>query len=102
MLVASLPWAIEGPNGYGVLPTFAIGQFTGDKYSTMSLYFITFGVFAEGILFAYLLDSVKNIKKEFAMLTEMQWFSVFWLALTNLLLFFTIQGWLSDWYSRDG
>jgi hypothetical protein len=71
MLVSSLPWAIEGPDGYGVLPTFAIGQFTGDKYSIMSLYFITFGVFAEGILFAYLLDSVKNIKKEFAMLTEM-------------------------------
>ena len=104
MVIGTLPWAIEpGSAGYGVLPTFAIGQFFVDdnNYSTYSLYFIAFGVFAEGLLFAYLLDSVKNIKKEFAMLPEMQWFSVFWLALTNLLLFLTIQGLFSNWYGNN-
>ena len=42
--------------GYGILPTFAAGYYNGDKYTLVSMYFFVFSVFAEGLIFAYLLD----------------------------------------------
>lgn len=90
MSVAAIPWGLERNNGYGIIPTYAVGSVDGNTYTTMSLYFFVFGVFAEGLLFAFLLDSVRNIKKEFSMMAEMQTFSVVWLVITNFLLFLSI------------
>lgn len=69
MTIVSIPWAVANANtGYGVLPTFALGYVAADDYTLVSLYFFVFGVFAEGMLFAFILSQVRNIKKEFAML----------------------------------
>ena len=58
MVIVSIFWGVESADsGYGVLPTFAVGSLNGDTlYTTVSMYFFVFGVFAEGLLFAFLLD----------------------------------------------
>jgi len=44
---------------------------------------------------------VRDIKKEFAMINEMQVFAATWLVLTNLLLFFNVQGSLAGWFDNN-
>ena len=57
-------------------------------------------VLVEGIVFAYFLDQVKDIKREFSMLTELQLFTGIWIGLTDITLFLLIQGVASQWFSE--
>ena len=56
---------------------------------------------SEGALLAILLEKMTGIKKEFSMVSELKWFSITLLFLTNLALFFVIQGPFSDFFTKD-
>ena len=62
------------------------------KHFTLRLVFFVIMVLVEGIVFAYFLDQVKEIKREFSMLSELQLFTGIWIGLTDVTLFLLIQG----------
>lgn len=54
----------------------------------------------EGLICAYFLDQVRDIKKEFSMLPELQKFTGAWLITTDLTLFIVIQGAADGWFTQ--
>jgi len=89
--IGAITWGFDSlGNGYGMLPTFAIGVTSANKHVFISLLTFTFASLAEGALLAYLLDKIREIKREFSMLNELYIFSAIWLLFTNFTLFFVI------------
>jgi hypothetical protein len=82
------------------LPSFTLAANAGNQHTTISLVFFVVMVLVEGIVFAYFLDQVKEIKREFSMLTELQLFTGIWIGLTDITLFLLIQGVASQWFSE--
>lgn len=90
LLIGASTWATK-ENGYGILPTFAITEYdANNKHTFVSLIFFVVGTLGEGIILAYFLDSIREIKKEFSMLAELQLFTAVWLIITDLVLFLVI------------
>lgn len=85
---------------YGVLPTYALSLDEGNEHMYVSLIFFVITTFIEGLLFAYFLDQVRGIKREFSMLPELQMFTFAWIGITDLVLFFVIQGISAQWFSN--
>ena len=72
MAVAGITWGEINSNGYGVLPTFALSDAnSNNKHTFISLVFFVVATLIEGIILAYFLDSVKEIKREFSNLPEL-------------------------------
>lgn len=89
MTVGAIPWSVS-TDGYGVLPTFSLGSATDNLHIFISLLAFVIAALAEGALLAFLLDQVRNIKKEFSLMNELLCFSALWLFFTNLVLFFAV------------
>jgi hypothetical protein len=71
MITGALFWGINLVKGYGVLPTFALTLEVQNKHTFISLIYFVCGTLVEGCIFAYFLDSVRDIKSEFSMLPEL-------------------------------
>lgn len=97
MAVGAIIWG-AATNGYGVLPTFAIGFATQNTKAFVSLFLFCFSSLVEGAVLALSMDKIREIKREFSMLSELQVFSALWLTLTNLAIFFGVQGPLGGWF----
>lgn len=89
MIVSGITWGASD-NGYGVLPTFALGFATQNTHTFISLLVFTFAILLEGGILAMSMDRIREIKKEFSMLSELQIFSFIWLFFTNTTLFFVV------------
>jgi hypothetical protein len=46
------------------------------------------------------MNKIHTIRKEFSMFGDLISFTAFWLVLTNLALWFVIQGSYSDWFNN--
>jgi hypothetical protein len=91
MTVGAISWGVSPTGkGYGVLPTFAIGFTTQNTYTFVSLLIFIFASLVEGAVLAMSMDKIREIKREFSMLTELEVFSALWLFFTNLTLFFCV------------
>lgn len=101
MIIALIPWGIHPKKDYGVLPTFALGSVATNDHVFMSLFFFLIAALLETVVLAYLMEKVREIRKEFSMLTELIIFSLIWLTITNLTLFLIVQGIHSGWYTND-
>jgi hypothetical protein len=97
MVVSGITWGASD-NGYGVLPTFALGFATQNTHTFISLLVFTFAILLEGGILAMSMDRIREIKKEFSMLSELQIFSFIWLFFTNTTLFFVVQGPIGGWF----
>jgi len=82
------------------LPSFALATDAENQHTFISLIFFVIAVLVEGIVCAYFLDSVREIKREFSMLPELQLFTAIWITLTDLTLFILIQGLASSWFQQ--
>lgn len=81
----------KGASNYGFLPTYDLSNDTAiNEHTYTSLIFFVLLTLAEGLIFAYFLDQVREIKKEFSMLEELQKFTFIWIFLTDLTLFLVI------------
>lgn len=100
MLVGGATWGAKGLQGYGVLPTFAISTDVENDHTYISLIFFVVAALVEGVILAFFLDSIREIKKEFSMLPELQVFTGLWLTMTDLALFIVIQGIAANWFSE--
>lgn len=87
-------------HGYGLLPSFALGREVNNQHRFISLAFFTVVLLVEGLGFAYFLDSVRKIKRDFSMLPELQVFAGVWLITSDLALWFVIQGISSQWFTN--
>jgi hypothetical protein len=83
---------LGGPDSYGLLPTYMLSLEDGNSHMYISLVYFVIITFIEGLAFAYFLDQILEIKREFAMLPELQMFTFAWLFTTDLTLFLIIQG----------
>lgn len=90
MAIGASTWGAKHQDGYGYLPSFALAADAENQHTTISLVFFVVMVLTEGAVFAYFLDQVKEIKREFSMLTELQLFTGIWIGLTDLTLFILI------------
>jgi len=91
MATALGTWLTE--NGqYGLLPTYMLSVDDGNEHMYVSLIYFVVTTFVEGLAFAYFLDQILDIKREFSMLPELQMFTFAWLLTTDLTLFLIIQG----------
>ena len=89
----------SGDTNYGILPTFDLSVNSADNdHLYLSLIFFIIITLAEGLTCAYFLDQMREIKKEFSMLPELQKFTAVWLVTTDLTLIVVIQGVASGWF----
>ena len=90
-----------GANGYGYLPTYALStEVIDNQHNFISLMYLVCSTLVVGLIFAYLLDKSRQIRKEFAMLsTELQLVTAVWLTLTDAVLLFVIQGSFLGWFN---
>ncbi len=89
MILGCTVW-IFANNGYGVLPSFALGFGSSNEHIFITLLFGVAVTMTEGALLALCLDSVREIKREFSMLTELCVFCAVWLTSINSVLFFCV------------
>lgn len=90
MVVGLTTWGALDGNGYGVLPSFALSTDVDNRHTFISLLYFVFATLLEGVVLAHFLDTVREIKKEFSMLPELQLFTGIWVILTDLVLFLVI------------
>ena len=90
-----------GANGYGYLPTYALStEVIDNQHNFISLMYLVCSTLVVGLIFAYLLDKSRQIRKEFATLsTELQLVTAIWLTLTDAVLLFVIQGSFLGWFN---
>ena len=67
----------------------------------ISLYFLVFYSFAQGLTFILALTRVRNFNEDFNLFDEMRRYAIAWLLLTNMILFVQIQGSYSEWFSLE-
>ena len=72
-----------------------------DKGMNISLYFLVFYSFAQGLTFILALTRVRNFNEDFNLFDEMRRYAIAWLLLTNMILFVQIQGSYSEWFSLE-
>lgn len=98
-VLAILVWDF-GNNGYGYLPTYALSTvMTSNQHNFISLMYMVWSTLVVGLILAYLLDKSKQIRKEFAMQSELQFVTAIWLISTDLVLLFLIQGSFLGWFT---
>ena len=90
MTIGAISWGAAHKQGYGVLPTFAVGFATTNQHTFITLLVFVVATLCEGGLLAILLEKMTGIKREFSMVSELKLFCITWLLLTNLALFFVI------------
>ena len=56
----------------------------------MSLYFLIFATMVEGVVFAVVMNNVRQLHSEFSMMNDLQLFSFIWLTMTNFGLFIVL------------
>ena len=89
-------WAASN---YGELPTYALSFDDAENdHLYLSMIFFVVTALVDGFIFAYFLGRMKEIKREFSMQAELEWFAGFWLVLTDLALFVVVQGVSSEWF----
>lgn len=77
---------------YGDLPTYALSwYFSQNEHQAVSSIFFIFSTLIMGFIFAYFLNELREIKREFSMLAELQYFALIWLVTTDLALFVLLQ-----------
>lgn len=64
----------------------------------MSYYAFVLATLFEGIVFVLIMNSIRQIKREFSMLSELQVFAGLWIFFNDLALFIVIQGLSSGWF----
>lgn len=64
----------------------------------MSYYAFVLATLFEGIIFVLIMNSIRQIKREFSMLSELQVFAGLWIFFNDLALFIVIQGLSSGWF----
>lgn len=72
MVVGLTTWGSLDGYGYGVLPSFALSTDVDNRHTFISLLYFVIATLLEGVVLAYFLDIVRDIKKEFSMLPELQ------------------------------
>lgn len=90
MVIGASAWGAKHADGYGFLPSFALTADAQNEHTLISLVFFVVMVLVEGVIFAYFLDQVVEIKREFSMLPELQLFTAIWITLTDVTLFLMI------------
>lgn len=101
LIVGLSTWS-QGSNNYGLLPSFALSTDVNNNHTFISLLYFVLATLLEGVVLAYLLDTLRELKREFSMLPELRLFTGIWITLTDLVLFFVIQGLKSNWLSEIG
>jgi len=64
----------------------------------VSYYAFVLATLFEGIIFVLIMNSIRQIKREFSMLSELQVFAGLWIFFNDLALFIVIQGLSSGWF----
>lgn len=81
----------SGKQIYGYLPTFAVGKFTADnQHDQLSYFAFVITTLVEGVFFVLMLNWIRLIKAEFAMLSELQIFAAIWIFFNDTALFIVI------------
>lgn len=89
MIFACSVW-IFADNGYGVMPTFALGFGSYNNHVFITLLFGVTLTMTMGAILAICLESIRQIKREFSMLPELCVFCAVWLTSINVVLFVCI------------
>lgn len=65
----------------------------------ISLYYFLIGNLCEAIVLIYALFALRNIQNEFNIINEVKVFAGIWIFFNNLVLWLTIQGSHSQWFT---